>query len=157
VPALISFQGAGLEPFSRELRKYGDNLGDTTEAFEAMAQYQVGTVNKRQFDEQGSAETGRWSPLSPPYARFKARVRPGRPLLVFDGDLRREMTVPGKGVYEIGNGRMTVGTDLPHAKYHQNGTPTMPARPLMGPAREADTRHFGKILQRWIQEHRTGA
>jgi len=154
---VLSLDGAGARPVSLMLERWQNNLGNTTEAFAAMAEYQVGTVNKRQFDEQGSAETGKWAPLSPPYARFKARVRPGRPLLVFDGDLRREMTVPGKGVYEVGNGSMTVGTDLPRAAYHQNGTPNMPARPLMGPARKADTRHFAKILQRWIQESRTGA
>lgn len=151
---VLSIDGAGAAPVSLMLRRWEHNLGDTTQAFEAMAEYQVGTVNKRQFDERGSAETGKWSPLSPPYARFKARVRPGRPLLVFDGDLRREMTVPGKGVYEIGNGSMTVGTDLPYAKYHQKGTPNMPARPIMGPARRSDTREFSRILERWIIESR---
>jgi phage gpG-like protein len=150
----IHFEGAGAEPFARVLRKFGDNLADATPAFEAMAEYQVGTVNKRQFDEQGSVETGKWAPLSPPYARFKARVRPGRPILVFDGDLRREMTVPGKGVYEVWPKGMTVGTDIDYAKYHQKGTPNMPARPLMGKAREADKRRFEKILQRWIVESR---
>jgi phage gpG-like protein len=153
--AVLSFDGAGAAPLSIMLERWQHNLGDTTEAFAAMAEYQVKTVNKRQFDEQGTAETGgRWAPLSPRYARFKARVRPGRPLLVFDGDLRREMTVPGKGVYEIRNGGMTVGTDLPHATYHQNGTPNMPARPLLGKPRKQDTRQFGKILQRWIIESR---
>lgn len=146
----VHFEGAGAEPFARVLRRFSDNLADATPAFEAMAEYQVGTVNARQFAEQGSAETGKWAPLSPPYARFKARVRPGRPILVFDGDLRKEMTVPGKGVYEIHRRGMTVGTDLPYAKYHQKGTPNMPARPLMGPPREADTRQFEKILQRFI-------
>jgi phage gpG-like protein len=157
MPGYLSFQSAGAEPFTRVLEKYGDNLGNAMPAFEAMAEYQVGTVNKRQFDEQGSVDTGKWSPLSPPYARFKARVRPGRPLLVFDGDLRKEMTVPGKGVYEVGPKGMTVGTDISYAKYHQNGTPNMPARPLIGTPREADKRQFEKILQRWIQESRVTA
>jgi phage gpG-like protein len=152
--AVLSFDGAGAAPVSIMLERWQQNLGDTTEAFRAMADYQVRTVNKRQFDEQGSVETGKWAPLSPPYARFKARVRPGRPILVFDGDLRREMTVPGKGVYEVWPKGMTVGTDIDYAKYHQKGTPNMPARPLMGKAREADKRRFEKILQRWIVESR---
>lgn len=147
----LHFEGQGAEPFARTLRRFSDHLEDATPAFEAMAEYQVGTVNARQFAEQGTAETGgKWAPLSPPYARFKARVRPGRPILVFDGDLKREMTVPGKGVYEITRRGMTVGTDLPYAKYHQRGTGSMPARPLMGTPREADTRQFEKILQRFI-------
>lgn len=153
----LSFAGAGAEPFARQLRRFSDHLQDATPAFAAMAEYQVKTVNARQFAEKGTPETGgRWSPLSPPYARFKARVRPGRPLLVFDGDLKREMTIPGKGVYEIRRSGMTVGTDLPYARYHQNGTPTMPARPLMGTPREADTRQFEKILQRFIVTGQAG-
>ena len=156
--AVLSFDGAGAAPVTIMLERWQHNLGDTTEAFEAMAQYQVKTVNKRQFDEQGTVETGgRWAPLSPRYARFKARVRPGRPLLVFDGDLRREMTVPEKGIYDVWRTGMTVGTDLPHAQYHQNGTPNMPARPIMGTPRRQDTREFGKILQRWIVESRVSA
>jgi phage gpG-like protein len=154
---VLSFDGNGARPVSIMLERWQHNLGDATEAFKAMAFRQVTVVNKRQFREQGSVETGKWSPLSPPYARFKARVRPGRPLLVFDGDLRTEMTVPGKGVYEIRRDGFTVGTDISYATYHQNGTPNMPARPLIGDARKSDTRQFGKILQRWIIESRVDA
>jgi phage gpG-like protein len=146
----LFLEGSGTDPIALMLVRWQHNIDDATPAFEAMAQYQTKTVNARQFEEQGSVETGKWSPLSPPYARWKARVRPGRPILVFDGDLRREMTVPGKGVYQVWRSGMTVGSDLEYAKYHQNGTPGMPARPLIGKPRKADTRHMGKILQRFI-------
>jgi len=152
--SVLSFESAGAKPISLMLERWQHNLADATPAFDALAQYQTKVVNARQFEEQGSVETGKWSPLSPPYARWKARVRPGRPILVFDGDLRREMTVPGKGVYDVWRSGMTVGTDIDYAKYHQNGTPGMPARPLIGTPRKADTRHFGKILQRFIVESR---
>lgn len=154
---LLSFDGAGLRPVSIMLERWEHNLGDATPAFAAMAAYQKTVVNKRQFDEEGSVETGKWSPLSPPYARWKARVRPGRPVLVFDGMLRRDMTLTSQGVYDVWGKGMRVGTDLPYAKYHQNGTPGMPARPLIGPARRQDTREFGKLLQRWIIDGRAGA
>jgi len=150
----LSFDGAGTQPISLTLQRWQHNLGDATPAFEAMAQYQKKTVNARQFKEQGSVETGKWAPLSPPYARWKARVRPGRPILVFDGDLKKDMITPGQGIYDVWRSGMRVGTDIEYAIYHQNGTPGMPARPLIGNARKADTRHFGKILQRWIVEQR---
>lgn len=152
----IKFEGAGLEPLYEELHRWQDNLGDATPAFKTMADYQVRTVNARQFREQGSVETGKWSPLSPPYGRWKARVRPGRPILVFDGDLKREMTVPGQGIYKVWRSGFTVGTDLDYAIHHQKGTPMMPARPLIGPARRRDTLHFGKLLQGWIVNNRAG-
>ena len=152
--SVLSFDSAGAQPISLMLERWQHNLGDATPAFEAMAEYQTTVVNKRQFDQLGSAETGKWAPLSPLYGRWKARVRPGQPLMVFDGDLREDMTVPNKGVYYITPTSMTVGSDLHYAKYHQKGTPMMPARPLLGKPRKADTRHFGKILQRWIVESR---
>lgn len=155
--ATLSFNGAGTKPLSLTLQRWQHNLGDATPAFKEMADYQKKVVNARQFKEQGSVETGKWSPLSPPYGRWKARVRPGRPILVFDGDLRRDMTVPGQGVYKIWRSGMTVGTDLDYAIHHQKGTLMMPARRLIGTPRKQDTRHFGKILQRWIVEARTGA
>lgn len=154
---VLSLDGAGAAPISLTLARWQHNIEDATPAFEAMAQYQTKTVNARQFAEQGTVETGRWSPLSPPYARWKARVRPGRPILVFDGDLKREMTVPGKGVYQVWRSGMTVGSDLDYAKYHQNGTPGMPARPLIGTPRRQDTREMGKILQRFIVTSRATA
>ena len=150
----LSFNGAGTAPVSLVLQRWQHNLGDATPAFEAMAQYQKKTVNARQFKEQGSVETGKWSPLSPPYARWKERVRPGRPILVFDGDLKRDMTTPGQGVYDVWRSGMRVGTDIDYAIYHQNGTPGMPARPLIGSPRQRDTRHMAKILQNWIVENR---
>ena len=153
----LSFNSSGAKPVTLMLERWQHNLGDATPAFEAMAQYQTKVVNARQFREQGSVETGKWSPLSPPYGRWKARVRPGRPILVFDGDLKREMTVPGKGVYDVWRSGMRVGTDIPYAIYHQNGTPGMPTRPLIGEARRRDTLHFAKILQGWIVETRAGA
>jgi len=146
----LTFSGAGTKPVTAVLQRWQNNLGDATPAFEAMASYQKKTVNARQFKEQGSVETGKWSALSPPYARWKARVRPGRPILVFDGDLKREMTVPGQGIYDVWRSGMTVGTDIEYAIYHQKGTPGMPARPLIGEARRRDTLHFAKILQGWI-------
>lgn len=151
----LSFDSAGAEPFSLLLRRWDHNLGDATPAFEAMARHQLG-VNARQFAERGTVETGKWAPLSPLYGRWKARVRPGKPLLVFDGDLKQTMTIPGKGIYIVRRNSMTVGTAVPYAKYHQNGTPRMPARKLIGKPRKADTREFGKILQRWIVENRVG-
>lgn len=153
---VLSFDSGGAEPFALLLRRWDHNIRDARPAFEAMAQYQL-TVNARQFNAKGTAETGKWAPLSPLYGRWKARVRPGRPLLVFGGDLKQTMTLPGKGIYIVRPTSMTVGTALPYAKYHQNGTPNMPARKLIGTPRKADSGQFGKILQRWIVESRTDA
>lgn len=148
----VRFGSAGFEPFNLRLDRFSDQLRDAEPAFEAMATYQVEVVNKRQFRQQGSAETGKWAPLSPPYARWKAKRRPGRPILVFDGDLRDSMTIPHNGVWEVWDRGFVVGTAVDYAIYHQKGTDHMPARPLLGSPRRSDTRALTKILQRWIVE-----
>jgi phage gpG-like protein len=150
---VVRFTSAGFEPFNLRLDRFADQLHDAEPAFEAMARYQVTVVNKRQFTQQGTAETGgRWSALSPAYKAYKERRRPGRPILVFDGDLRDSMTLPNNGVYEVWHKGFVVGTAVDYAIYHQKGTPTMPARPMLGAPRRSDTREMTKILQRWIVE-----
>lgn len=152
--ATITFGSSGFEPFTLALDRFRDNVADAEPALRAMAEYQVKTVNARQFREEGTAETGSWAPLSPPYARWKATRRPGRKILVFDGDLKASMTVPGEGVFEVTHDQFIVGTDIEYAKYHQQGTPQMPARRLLGAPRKRDTQLMAKMLQRWIIEGR---
>jgi phage gpG-like protein len=149
----VRFTSAGFEPFTLRLDRFSDNLQDAEPAFEAIATYQVEVVNKRQFRQQGSVEVGgAWAPLSPPYARWKAKRRPGKPILVFDGDLRDSLTIPGDGVWEVWHRGFVIGTAVEYATYHQNGTPNMPARPVLGSPRKSDVRAMTKILQRWIVE-----
>lgn len=142
-----------MSAFALKLDRFRQNIEDAEPALQEMAEYQVEVINARQFKGQGSPEVGgSWAPLSPPYKRFKDRVRPGRPILVFDGDLRDSMTKVPSGVFEVTHKSFTVGTQVHYATYHQNGTPTMPARPLLGSPRKRDTQHFVKILQRHIVE-----
>lgn len=154
----LHFEGGGFTPFVLTLERFQHHLGDASTAFGAMADYQKKVVNARQFEGQGSPEVGgAWSPLSPRYAAWKAKKRPGAPILVFDGKLKNEMTSPGAGVYEVWSSGFTVGSDLFYAKYHQEGTKHMPARPLQGERRKSDVRNLTKILQRWIVEGQVAA
>lgn len=153
--AEISFSSDGFEPFALVLDRFRQNITDAEPVMVEMATFQKETVNARQFAAEGSAETGRWSPLSPPYKRYKDRVRPGRPILVFNGDLKQEMTSTKHGIYETWGTGFTVGTGNPVGGYHQRGTPFMPARRILGSPRRADVARMTKMLQRWIVERRT--
>lgn len=148
----VTFAGAGFTPFTVELDRFADHLDRAEPAFEAMARLQVERVNRRQFREQGSAETGKWAPLSQAYEARKRILRPGAKILHFDGDLEDSLTNVPSGVFEITDRGFTVGTQIDYAKYHQAGTPRMPARKLIGPPRRGDVRDFAKILQRFIIE-----
>jgi phage gpG-like protein len=77
---------------------------------------------------------GTWPPLSSGYAAFKAKHYPGQPILVRTGLLRESLTSrTGAGaIYEESALELTLGTNVPYAKYHQTGTSKMPARPPEG-------------------------
>lgn len=113
---------------------------------------------KRQFESQGSFGGTPWAPLTMAYAKEKTRKRPGRPLLVYDGDLRRDVL----GRYGLRLEGQPTAFDLvlrnEVAAYHQTGTGAMPARPIIPPIippeakqelRVAAQTYVDAITKRW--------
>lgn len=76
---------------------------------------------------------GTWPPLSPAYARWKAIHFPGRPLLVRTGDMHNQLTSQQKAVLVETHRTLVLGTTVPYAIFHAEGTSRMPARPPMIP------------------------
>lgn len=115
--------------FARTFSRWADQIDDLQPAFEQITQsFYEG--EERQFASQGAAGSGGWKPLSSAYKKWKDRRYPGRPLLVMTGALRDALTSksgPG-AVYVIERKRLTMGTDLEVAQYHQKGSSRMPAR-----------------------------
>lgn len=145
----INFVGDGFKPFASLLTRFQDHVQDAEPVFQAMADY-VRTMNQKQFDKQGAYYGALWSPLSPKYGAWKARVRPGKPILEFDGTLRESLTQRPFGIDEITSKSMTVGTGLDYAPYLQNGTKRMPARPILGRPTREDTKQWAKMMQSFI-------
>lgn len=112
-----------------------------------------------QFASEGAYGSGGWPPLSEDYRLWKERKRPGVPILQFDGDLYRSLTqdsAPG-AIREITPLSLTFGTSIPYAKYHQEGTPRMPARPpliLLSHVRGRATRILRETIE--VQMHMEG-
>lgn len=78
----------------------------------------------RMFREEGSRFKGGWDPLQPTtqeYRRLKGKV-PDHPILVFDGDLRRSLTLAGhsKHIFISKKKYMVFGTKVPYAIFHQS-------------------------------------
>jgi hypothetical protein len=80
------------------------------------------------FETEGAVLGRKWAPLSPSYAREKARLFPGRSILIREGGLRdaasrmRRVATPRT---------LTMSIDDPVAAFHEEGTERMPARPLI--------------------------
>ncbi len=75
------------------------------------------------FASEGSASGPKWQRLSPRYGRRKARERPGRRILVYDGDLRRSFI--GRGAFRISRivgDVLELGSSHPLAIVHHEGS-----------------------------------
>lgn len=107
------------------------------------------------FATEGRAFESGWAPLSPAYALEKQRTHPGRSILIRDGTLRQAASRPSR----VATARtLTLRIDDPVAQFHQEGTATMPARPLIPPtlpaawARDIDaaaTEYVSTLIRRF--------
>jgi len=68
-----------------------------------------------------------WSPLSPRYARRKAKLRPGLPLLKFDNHMLGDQLA-----WQLDDPAVLVGTNAPYGARQHFGGGGIPARPWLG-------------------------
>jgi len=73
-----------------------------------------------------------WEKLSPTYAEWKAKHYPTAGILELDGTLKRSL-VSGTSdtIIRREQGGVKIGTAVPYAVFHQEGTKKMPRRPPM--------------------------
>ncbi len=132
----------------RDLARHMAWILDNSPAFDHMADV-LFTSETKQFQTEGKFASGGWAPLSPRYARWKAKHYPGRGILERTRRLKRSLTRRPFGIERIRANEMEIGTDVPYATYHQHGGTNLPQRrPLE--LREATRNQMVKILQRHI-------
>lgn len=104
-----------------------------------------------QWSTSGAAGGEPWAPLSPAYAAWKARHRPGRGILYFDGDLRGAASRPGR---DAGPQTLTLTIRDEKAGWHQEGTGRMPARRIIPDGRlpEAWLADLHRAAQDYVDE-----
>jgi phage gpG-like protein len=86
-------------------------------------------VEEDQFNTEGQ---GKWAPLSPRYARWKAAHAPGRSLLVLEGRLKAAATGGAGAIANQTPTELQLGlTGVPYFTYHQRGTSHMPQRKVI--------------------------
>jgi len=105
--------------YSRVFTRYADNISDMRPLFQKVGKDFL-AIERKQFSSQGSHGSGGWAKLKSPYRERKAKLRPGRQILVFDGDLRNSLTRKGaKGnITRINKDWAAFGTSVKYAKYH---------------------------------------
>ena len=99
-----------------------DKIKDLRPAWELIRD-DFAARERRWLDSEGERT---FAKLSDAYGRWKARNYPGRPILRLTGLLRRSLTQPGdpEFLYVPERLRVTLGTTVPYARWHQRGTST---------------------------------
>lgn len=155
-------------PVSLRLTFWGDAQVDRTlERFEArtvdarpvwnvLADRFV-RVEQRQFATEGAAGMGstgsglgygRWAPLSPVYAEWKAAHYPGQTILRRTDALYLSLT-EGPAIRIVEPHRLVVGSDVDYGGHHQRGDGNLPQRRPVE-FTENERRNWVRALQRFI-------
>lgn len=147
MPVAIRLELGGDVQLHRTLERFTEAVGDMRPAWGALRDRFV-ALEKRQFQSEGQAASGGWSPLSPTYAAWKARNYPGKTILRRTDELFESLT-EGPAIFISEPSYMVIGTDVPYAAYHQAGGPNLPQRrPVELP--EAERVAWGRVMQNHI-------
>lgn len=132
----------------RSLRSAVQNIRPALPAVVAKVHEQM----KDQFRTEGArGPAGRWTALTPTYARRKAALFARRPILYLTGALHDSLTGDGpNSVVTYGANSVFVGTNLPYAEAHQMGTARMAKRQVIDPT-ERDAYEWVVVIRRHLE------
>jgi phage gpG-like protein len=141
----------GDKQVARELLRLGDRAADARPAWNAIIDRLL-LLEREQFDSEGGRASGGWKPLAPSTVADKARRDLDPRILHATGRLRDSLTrrTGGDAVRESHPNEMRFGTDVPYARYHQQGTGRMPRRREIELTETDRHQMFVQVLQRFL-------
>lgn len=149
----FSAEVLGVEVLNRGFNRIEEHISDFRNIWPNVAR-EFYAIEREQFQSQGAhGASGRWAPLSPAYAKYKAIAFPGQPILRADNLLFESMTSPDAldSIFRMDDRELTIGTQREGATAHQRGRGRMPARPIIS-LTESDKRRIQKSIQRGLIE-----
>jgi hypothetical protein len=132
------------------MSRFGQDIQDFRPAWKLIRE-DFHRIEMEQFQTEGSRSGRPWAPLRPSYAEWKARWYPGRKVLVATGEMQRQMTTGQGMVIQMEPKTLRLSPTIRRAMYHQGGTRSMVARPVVS-LTEADKTRWMKILQQFVHE-----
>jgi phage gpG-like protein len=144
VSVTITVDDAEVQAMLSRLVEFGGEpiqqaLGDVGEAL------YTSTLERAALEE--SPDGVRWADLNPRYAKRKAKLRPGLPMLRFDNHMLGDMFS-----YQVGDGFVDIGTGAIYGARQQLGGGGITARPFLGESEQDAT-----TLREILAEHLQGA
>lgn len=152
----LTFDVDGERQVSRAFMAMEADVRDMSEPLGAIGRLIREAIGE-EFDQKGARGGAPWPALSPEYEKWKEAHYPGRPLLVANGDMRREMlaesafrVTPKRLVYEPS----TASKNHPEiGGYHQRGSSPNPARRMVDLTPE-DRRGSEREVHDWLNARR---
>lgn len=144
---------AGVEVLNRAFNRVEESISDFRSIWPGVAG-EIYPINAEQFASEGAAgAAGKWAALSPAYAKFKAVVFPGQPILQAEGHMIASLTDPeaADAIYRPGKDELVIGTKDPKARAHHLGLGNLPARPIFSFS-EQQKRRIQKSIQKGLVE-----
>jgi phage gpG-like protein len=142
---------------ARSVRAF-DSMGRRTRNLYPVMQYiaqDFERVMEDQFDSEGASTGTEWAPLSDDWWEHKVNVGKDHGTLQYNQKLVQSLTDSGApgAIRDVSNNEVTMGTSVPYAIFHIEGTGRMPRRNFMRiPANTQ--RHWVAVLNRYIMTGR---
>ena len=145
----IEIGRSDLADVDRRLRRFVGQMTDLRPFWPRVSDLFVDWMGE-QFESEGGWGGNEWAQLSEAYAARKMRLKPGKGILVFDGDLKKAAQSPRRTALPQSL-KLTIDSEL--AEWHSSGAGNLPARPVL-PDRlpESARRELERELRDYAQE-----
>lgn len=124
----VTIKVIGDKQFISKLEQVRGKLMEFTAAFAVLSRELTDYYGSKPFASEGGIYGDRWEALSPIYARQKAKMYPGRGILVRTGEMKRSFAST------ITPDALIIGNEAPYFKYHQSTEEPrtkIPRRPVL--------------------------
>lgn len=134
----------------RAFSRFSSNIKDLRPIWDDVAK-EFYRIEDEQFATEGGHSGNPWKPLSAKYEKWKESKIPAQMILEWDGTLKHSLTGPrSKGSIRIDEpDSFAIGSSIPYARYHQQGTAKMPRRPPID-LNEGDKKRLTKAIHRGL-------
>jgi len=124
----VSITITGTREVRAKIKKLGSSIYDLKSSMSVIGRQAADYYANQGMLSQGGVFGSGWKPLSARYAARKAKLYPGRPILVATGTMKDSFN------YSATSTSVLVGNTAPQFKYHQSSEPRtkIPRRPMLG-------------------------
>lgn len=123
----VTISVRGIDETLAKLERVKRVLKDVQPEMKEAGNWLLTLFSSEVFDTNGQILGENWAPLSDRYLAVKAKIYPGRGTLERTGNMRNSWRL------DLGNAKARIyipDSQIPYAKYHQNGGGKLPRRTL---------------------------